>query len=192
MWSARRFMHCTPQEVDSSNVHRRLLEEVGSYRAAAAAQAELAARAELNRAMREEESRAEKPSPLEAYLELLAASEEADVREGLVGMGSAPDVPKLFRCNGRVLRMAQNLRVSGRSNNHNFLSPYLANALVWAAGAQQAAEQAGDGEDGERDLAGQGRGDVGRQADGAGRVRFPVLAEARGHRGHRRRGPALL
>ena len=66
-------------------------------------QAEMEARAERNRLLREEESKFEKPNPLEVYLDMLAASDEASIKEGLMGMGSAIEVPKLFRCNGRVI-----------------------------------------------------------------------------------------
>ena len=38
----------------------------------------------------------------QVYLDLLAASEEASIKEGLMGMGTAADVPKLFRAIGRV------------------------------------------------------------------------------------------
>ena len=40
--------------------------------------------------------------PYKVYLDLLAASEEASIKEGLMGMGTAADVPKLFRAIGRV------------------------------------------------------------------------------------------
>lgn len=70
---------------------------------AAARQVELEARAERNRQLREEESKFEKPNPLELYLEMLAATEEATIaKEGFTAMGSSSDVPKLFKCNGKV------------------------------------------------------------------------------------------
>ena len=70
---------------------------------AAAQRAEMEVRAERNRQLREEEAKFEKPNPLELYLEMLAATDEAVIaKEGFTAMGSASDVPKLFRCNGKV------------------------------------------------------------------------------------------
>ena len=82
---------------------RKLRSEVRGFVEAAARQAEAEARAERNRQLREEESKFEKPNPLELYLEMLAATDEATVaKEGFTAMGSSSDVPKLFKCNGKV------------------------------------------------------------------------------------------
>lgn len=88
-------------------------EELQAFRSAATMQAEMEARAAANRQLREEEAKFEKPNPLDVYLELLAASDEASVRDGLMGMGTAPDVPKLFRCTGKA-SAARTLPARGR------------------------------------------------------------------------------
>lgn len=59
-------------------------------------------KAARSKQLKEEESKLEKPHPLEMYLDMLAASDEASIKEGLMGMGTAADVPKLFRLNGKV------------------------------------------------------------------------------------------
>ena len=41
----------------------------------------------------------------QVYLDLLAASDEASIKEGLMSMGTAADVPKLFRAIGQVSRV---------------------------------------------------------------------------------------
>ena len=82
---------------------RKLRDEVRGFVEAAARQAEMEMRAERNRQLREEEAKFEKPNPLELYLEMLAATDEAVIaKEGFTAMGPASDVPKLFRCNGKV------------------------------------------------------------------------------------------
>lgn len=59
-------------------------------------------KAARSKQLKEEESKFEKPHPLEMYLDMLAASDEASIKEGLMGMGTAADVPKLFRLSGKV------------------------------------------------------------------------------------------
>ena len=81
---------------------RALKAELKSFQDAAAYQAEMDLEAARSKQLREEESKFEKPHPLEIYLDMLAASDEASLKEGLMGMGSATDVPKLFRINGKV------------------------------------------------------------------------------------------
>ena len=83
-------------------VCRALKAELKSFQDAAAYQAEVELKAARSKQLREEESKFEKPHPLEIYLDMLAASDEASLKEGLMGMGSAMEVPKLFRLNGKV------------------------------------------------------------------------------------------
>lgn len=83
-------------------MHRTLKSELKAFQEAAAYQAELELKAAQNKQLREEESKFDKPHPLEVYLDMLAAADEASVKEGLMGMGSAADIPKLFRSNAKV------------------------------------------------------------------------------------------
>ncbi|KAK9824582.1 hypothetical protein WJX72_011489 [[Myrmecia] bisecta] len=82
--------------------NRQLLEQVAAFRAAAEAEAARVARRQAMRQRHEHEAQAEKKHPVEAYIELLASGNEAMFKESLVGMGSASEVPRLFRCNGKV------------------------------------------------------------------------------------------
>lgn len=96
-WSARN------RERGGCGVHRKLREELEAFRSAAA-EAKLAeTRREENKKKREVEAVEEKAGPLEAYLEMLAAATGEDAwKDGLLGMGSGPDIPKLFRLSGKV------------------------------------------------------------------------------------------
>jgi hypothetical protein len=82
---------------------RKLREEVETYRAAAAAEQAAEARREENKKVRHAEAEEEKPNPVEAYLDMLAAAPGEDAwKDGLLGMGTGSDIPKLFRCTGKV------------------------------------------------------------------------------------------
>lgn len=74
-----------------------------NYKAAAAAEEIAEVRREENKKVRQAEALEEKPNPLEAYLTMLAEAPGEDAwKDGLLGMGTGPDIPKLFRCSGRV------------------------------------------------------------------------------------------
>ena len=82
--------------------YRALKAELKAFQEAAAYQAELELKAIRSKQLKEEESKFEKPNPLDVYLDMLAASDEASIKEGLMGKGSAADVAKLFRCSGKA------------------------------------------------------------------------------------------
>jgi hypothetical protein len=48
------------------------------------------------------ENSAEKKNAVGEWLELLASQDDAAWKDNLIGMGSAPHVPKLFHHNGKV------------------------------------------------------------------------------------------
>ncbi len=83
-------------------MNRALKEELKTFQEAAAYQAEMDSKAARSKQLRDEESKFEKPHPLEVYLDMLAASDEASIKDSLMGMGSAVEVPKLFRNHGKV------------------------------------------------------------------------------------------
>eukprot|EP00884_Botryococcus_braunii_P012883 jgi/Botrbrau1/21596/Bobra.43_1s0006.1 len=83
--------------------NRKLREEVEAFKAAALEEENAEARRQENKKAREVEAVEEKPSPVEVYLAMLADAPGEDAwKDGLLGMGTGPDVPKLFRCSGKV------------------------------------------------------------------------------------------
>lgn len=57
---------------------------------------------ESSRKRHETEAQSEKKNAVSEWLELLVSQDDAAWKEHLIGMGSAPHVPKLFHHNGKV------------------------------------------------------------------------------------------
>lgn len=79
-----------------------LMAESASLRAETEAYREAEHRREAARRRREEETQLESKNAIQRYLDLLSAQGEEAWKEQLIGMGQAPDVPKLFRHAGKV------------------------------------------------------------------------------------------
>ena len=60
------------------------------------------AQKEGNKRRVQADAAAEKKNAVGEWLELLASQDDAAWKENLIGMGSAPNVPKLFHNNGKV------------------------------------------------------------------------------------------
>lgn len=80
--------------------HRRLKEEVAAERERADRAGEAAAAPA--EAQHKREDTAAKKNPVLVYVEKLAASDESAWKDFLDGMGTGPDIPKLFRHAGKV------------------------------------------------------------------------------------------
>jgi hypothetical protein len=57
---------------------------------------------EAARKRRDEETQLEKKNAIQQYLDLLSSQGEETWKEQLIGMGQAPDVPKIFRHSGKI------------------------------------------------------------------------------------------
>ena len=83
---------------------------------------------ESSRKRHEAEAQSEKKNAVSEWLELLCSQDDGAWKEHLIGMGSAPHVPKLFHHNGKVRATSMELKCKLRLE---MLTDVLRRGLGW-------------------------------------------------------------